>query len=768
MALSRRSGQRFTASIWPGFVDALTALLLILMFVLSIFMIIQFSLREMITGQDKELENLNNEVVAKTEEIAAKGSEIDALNSQLAGLADALGLERDRTSNLEAEVGSLRSTLTDERAEIDRLTAALGAMTQQFETERAQSSSLLADLEAERAGRAADIERLGGELEVSQQQALALQTALTAARGEIDQQAEEARLAAARREALDALVARLESDRDARDADIRVLEADKARALALIETLNADKTAAEERIADLDTRTRELDSEKAAALAIIARLEEQNAGIVADVERLDTEKAAALALIAQLEATRDDNADTISRLEQETAERQALIDQLGTDKAAALALVETFKASLEADQQALADLEQQQAQTEEERARLEAQLAERQTALERLQAENAERLKAFENLSSEQALALATIAKLEAERETEAERLARLQAERDRLTEAEASAAAQADQFQFDLKAALDRAADLASRLTAAEEAKLADAAAAQALRERLAESQTELDAVTLALEEARKDAEETLTLLAAAEASRSQLSESALAAADRIDRETALRAVAEQQLSDAQQQTLDEQRKVAALTAQVKELNTQLGTLQALLDDAAERDREAKVQIAELGSQLNQALAQKVSELSRFRSEFFGRMRDVLGGREGIQVVGDRFVFQSEILFSSASAILGPEGQIELSKLAEVVRELASTAPEDLNWVLRVDGHTDPVPLSGTGRYRDNWELSQARALSVVRYMIDIEGIPPNRLAATGFGEYQPIVEGFTAEDNARNRRIEFKFTER
>ena len=140
---------------------------------------------------------------------------------------------------------------------------------------------------------------------------------------------------------------------------------------------------------------------------------------------------------------------------------------------------------------------------------------------------------------------------------------------------------------------------------------------------------------------------------------------------------------------------------------------------------------------------------------------------QDVLGGREGIQVVGDRFVFQSEVLFQSGSAILDPRGQDELTKLADVVRELAETAPPDLNWVLRIDGHTDAVPLRG-GRYADNWELSQARALSVVRYLVDVEGISPTRLAATGFGEFQPIAEGTSPEANDRNRRIEFKFTER
>ncbi|MEM6661341.1 MAG: OmpA family protein, partial [Pseudomonadota bacterium] len=313
-----------------------------------------------------------------------------------------------------------------------------------------------------------------------------------------------------------------------------------------------------------------------------------------------------------------------------------------------------------------------------------------------------------------------------------------------------------------------DRAAELSARLSEAEEVRLAEVAAAQALRDRLANAETELDAATLALEEQRAKAAETLELLAAAEIARRDLTEEALAAASKIDAEEALRRVAEDQLARAEALTKEEQRKVAALAVNVQELQDQLQVLQGLLDDSNERDRKANVQIAELQANLNQALAQKVSELSRFRSEFFGRMREVLGRQQGVETVGDRFVFQSEVLFGSGTADLGAPGQAELSKLADIIRELSSRAPPDLNWVLRVDGHTDKLPLSGAGRYRDNWELSQARALSVVRYLVEVEGIPETRLAATGFGEHQPIYDGDDRDLMAANRRIEFKFTER
>jgi chemotaxis protein MotB len=277
---------------------------------------------------------------------------------------------------------------------------------------------------------------------------------------------------------------------------------------------------------------------------------------------------------------------------------------------------------------------------------------------------------------------------------------------------------------------------DLEARLTAEEEARLVEAAAAEALKKKLAESETELDAMTLALEKARKEAEETLTLLAAAEAAKKALQGQLEDGGAAVDKELALRQLAEAELAKAKEQTLEEQRRVALLNAQVRELREQLGGLQALLEDSEKRDAE--------------------------------KMDEVLGGRQDIQRVGDRFVFQSEVLFDVGSADLGPAGQAELGKLGAVLREVVDEMPPDLNWILRVDGHTDKTPLSPGARYRDNWALSQARALSVVRYLIENENVPPARLAATGFGEFQPIDTGDSREALARNRRIEFKFTER
>ena len=166
------------------------------------------------------------------------------------------------------------------------------------------------------------------------------------------------------------------------------------------------------------------------------------------------------------------------------------------------------------------------------------------------------------------------------------------------------------------------------------------------------------------------------------------------------------------------------------------------------------------------LTRQLNNALTSKVLELQRFRSEFFGRLRDVLKDRSDIKIVGDRFVFQSEVLFDAGSADIGDTGEEQLMELSLALTEIADTIPTDIDWVLQITGHTDDIPIN-TARFRDNWDLSTERALSVVRYLV-LAGINPDRLSAAGFGEFHPIDTANTPEARARNRRIEVKLTRR
>jgi chemotaxis protein MotB len=325
-------------------------------------------------------------------------------------------------------------------------------------------------------------------------------------------------------------------------------------------------------------------------------------------------------------------------------------------------------------------------------------------------------------------------------------------------------------------------AAALASaktEITEFEAARLADAAALALLRERLAGADTELTAMTLSLEAERKRAEETLTLLAAAR----------IAVVEGESETSAALATAEALLLAEQEKALDAARDVELLNQQVAALRSQLGSLQTVLDESKARDEAAQVQLESLGTELNAALAQVASEqsrradleaaekerlaaenqdLARFRSEFFGQLSTLLSGREGVRVVGDRFVFSSEVLFNAGSADLAPEGREQIASVVRTLDEVRGKIPAGIDWIIRVDGHTDNVPLSGGGAFADNWELSQARALSVVRFMQDELGFPPDRMAATGFGEYRPVAAGDTEDVRAQNRRIELKLTER
>jgi chemotaxis protein MotB len=218
----------------------------------------------------------------------------------------------------------------------------------------------------------------------------------------------------------------------------------------------------------------------------------------------------------------------------------------------------------------------------------------------------------------------------------------------------------------------------------------------------------------------------------------------------------------------------LDEQKKISSeALAQVELLNQQIAALRrqiAALEDALEasesRDRESQSRIADLGQRLNVALARRVQELSRYRSDFFGELRKVLGDRDDIQIVGDRFVFQADIFFESGSAEIGIDGKAQLNKLATGLLQLEKQIPADINWVLRIDGHTDIRPIA-TPTFASNWELSSARAISVVKYLIS-QGVAPKRLVAAGFGENQPLTEATDEDDLRRNRRIELKLTER
>jgi chemotaxis protein MotB len=204
----------------------------------------------------------------------------------------------------------------------------------------------------------------------------------------------------------------------------------------------------------------------------------------------------------------------------------------------------------------------------------------------------------------------------------------------------------------------------------------------------------------------------------------------------------------------------------VEVLNQQIAALRRQLAAIETALDASEQKNKEQQSRITNLGQRLNVALAQKVQELTKYRSDFFGKLRQILGNRPDVRIVGDRFVLQSEVFFDTNKADLKPEGTAELDKVASALVGLEQQIPADIPWVLRVDGHTDVRPITG-GQFKSNWDLSAARAISVVKYLIS-KGVTPKRLVAAGFGEFQPIDTGTTEDAYRRNRRIEFKLTER
>lgn len=611
MALSRRTGARFQASIWPGFVDAMTGLLLVLMFVLTIFMVVQFVLTEQISGQETEL---------------------DELSSEVAALAQALGLERRANTDLEARVGALRSSLADAQTRVQRQDTLIATLQSERAAQaealdeaqtrltsfEAQVAALISDRDAAR-GQVSELEERTMTL-LSEQEALNL--ALAVSRDEVDAQEEAARLAAARREALDALVADLQARNVQAESEVAVLSADLAQARDALSTQEAAQLA-----------------EAAAAEALRKRL-----------ENADTELTA---MTLSLEAQRKRAEETLTLL----AAARAAEKELDLRLAAALDDAQSTQAELQ--------LSMQEAQ--------------------------------------------ARIAALETQLGT---------------TQSEAG-------MQIE---------DLRTRLAAALAAKLA----------------------------AQEDISDT----------RSE-----------AERRAALLAQAEAQLAQEQETSAAAQRQTELLNQQIAALRTQLSTLQGLLDMAVANDVARDIELQSLGSRLNTALARVAAEerrraeleaaerarleaetkdLEQYRSEFFGRLRSVLGAQEGVRIEGDRFVFSSEVLFPSGGAQLTEKGRREIAKVADILRNVATDIPDGIDWVIRVDGHTDNVPLSGLGEFSDNWELSQGRALSVVKYMSDFLGIPPDRLSANGFGQYQPVDTANTEDARARNRRIELKFTEK
>ena len=353
-------------------------------------------------------------------------------------------------------------------------------------------------------------------------------------------------------------------------------------------------------------------------------------------------------------------------------------------------------------------------------------------------------------------------------------------AARDALTSERDKLAAQLSDAQSQLAAAAGRSAALQSRL--ADQAGQDDSTSQQAttLAAQLADARKQLADMKAAAAELDKtvtadratiqarlsDLAKLASQVQQLSALRDELEKQAQDAAARALTEQQKREAVASQLADEQKFSDSARAQIALLNQQMTQMRAQLQALSSALDVSEKAAADKDVQIANLGQRLNAALASKVEELQRYRSEFFGRLREVLAGKPGIQIVGDRFVFQSEVLFPVGSADLSAGGADQLRALATTLKQIASEIPPDLHWILRVDGHADKQPIRNAG-FASNWELSAQRAINVVKLLIAF-GVPPDHLAATGFADYQPLAPGDTPDDYAKNRRIELRLTDR
>ena len=631
MALIRRSGARFSANIWPGFVDAMTAILLVLMFVLSIFMIVQSILRDTITGQNSQLE---------------------VLSLQLYEIRNDLGLEKSKLAQLHVR--------------FEEKLIALSVTEEKFNVQRLRNAELDEILKS----KISNIEALKSDFEDLTFKLQAIQSQLSSKT--------------------------IELSSSQKDKDI------------------------------LKTKLDDLDSLASERMALLVALRTKFEVANQKVQNFEAQIAGLILRTTQLVKNLDEAENKFTDVKNENQ-----LVKLALSKA------------------------REEVNSEAEAARLSAARAD---ALEAL----------VEDFKKEQESLINTNAGLIKEFENKENLILKISAD---LKEKD-----------IDLKNA---EADI-----------LLEQAAISNLKKKLSVEKEELGLLTLTLDAERKKAVETLQLIASSKALQKLLREKnyqLLLSKNAADEALEIKKIA---LLEARAQLLKQEDLIKASVLEVERLNLtsealskELSEMQTILDESEFKEQQKNVELKLLGSRLNAALARVASEqrkraeleakevqrlkleandLKNYRSEFFGRLRAIIGGKAGIEIVGDRFVFASEVLFQPGSATIGDQGRKQLSAVAKVIKEVSPEIPEKINWILRVDGHTDIQPLAKASQFKDNWELSQARALSVVRYLIRYEEVDPNRLAATGFGQFQPLDSGSNADALARNRRIELKLTEK
>ena len=789
MALSRRTGARFQASIWPGFVDAMTGLLLVLMFVLTIFAVMQFVLQQTVKGQGVMLDELNVD-------IAQKNAQLEDLEGQILALGDALGLERAAVSDLTLQVAKLDDQLAAAQAQGERQLVLIATLTAERDARVADlkaATTRINDFETQVANLLALQQRAEAEIEGFKLQVSQLQTQQAQSEGTIldfeaqvasllrDQTQSEGQITELEAQLTLLLAQSLQDTARITDAEVQIsaLQDEKSKAKAMI----ADFEIRLQQLIEIEAQRREelatLDEDKAslqqsllAAQATIAAKTEQAAlaerqrelmdEMLADLRRDAQNTNINLANTLALLATQQERASQLEQENQELSRRaEELVSALNDEELNRVSAA-FLRERLEAVEAALSQSELEQLSMAAAAEKLRADLEQSEAAISSLTLElNDQRKKAEETL--------ALLAAAQSAEETLDDELVKalLALEAARLAEALsqeelAALSARDEANQQELQAALFRLESMTVALQAAE------ANAQNADTDDLRSALSKAIAARLSAERKLNSAEQKAALLAMAQA----------------------------ELQEAKAISTEAQRKMALLSQEVRELRAQISGLQATLGDYKRRDVDNNVKITNLGSELNVALAQVAAEskrnlaleaaekqrlkeekarleveaktLERYRSEFFGSLRGLLEDIDGVSIVGDRFVFSSEVLFASGRAELTAAGRKEISKVANILKDVTEEIPQNIDWVLQVDGHTDDQPILPGSKFQNNWELSQARALSVVLYLMTSEQMPPRRLSANGFGEYQPINPANSRVARAQNRRIELKLTER
>lgn len=721
-------------------------------------MVIQFVLRETITGQE---------------------SELDALAAEIVAISEALGLEKAKVVELEGELGILTSTLDDTEATNNQQNLLIESLNSQNQENKAALDSALiqitqfetevAKLLAAQAASRMQIDQLQNERNsmIDEQEALAL--TLAQARDEINLAEQEARLRAAEREALQALIRSLESEK--REAT-KVFE-DQSNEIQELKVALDDEEAARlieaAAAAELRRRLKEADTELTAMTLTLEeerkRAEETLTLLAAvDAAKLKIEDNLRQTIIA-LEAANlkiGNNETELKILEENAQSSDAELEEIKVALAASLARQQRLELELSnlgknISQQAVAvkDFNEKLMLAENDLAVALLNLGE-----ERLnwQAREAESIREIGNLRSKLSDALAArwvSAQSQKEAVDNLKRVLAAKLVSDKLNEEKVS---NFKQKEILLQKAEQQLQEQSKKLSNTSDSLLKSQRETALLNQQVLELRRQLSSLQslLTLSE-EKDRDEEIQL--------QNLGNRLNAALARVASEERKKRQLEQSLR------LEIEAKLNEITI----LNSNLISSKVDLERAEtkaqlEEDKRIKLEVAEF--QRLQAdrerLKTQATELERYKSDFFGRIRELVEGRDGIKIVGDRFVFSSEVLFDVGKADLSLPGRLEIQKVAVILNQIVEEIPKNLNWIIRVDGHTDNTSMVSGAEFKDNWELSQARALSVVRFMISDLGLPKTRLAATGFGEFQPISSGSSPEDLAQNRRIEIKLTEK